>query len=294
MASHPKELTPTTDRIAAPAIRAARRQIFTVEGMCCGSEVRQLEAKLRPLPGVATLAFDVVAHKLVVVGAVSAATIQRAVRDIGMTARTEAQIAAPLPFWERRGRIVTTTVSGTLLAAGLAVQWGAGQSLAAIVLLVLSAIAGGWLIAPRAWRAARGGVCDMNVLMTIATAGAFGIGEWSEGASVMFLFSVAQLLEAHSMDRARNAIKGLMDLSPTEASVRRHGRESVVPVADVVIGDIVVVRPGQKIHWTAWSLPGRPVSIKPRLRVNPCRSTKCQARRSSPGRSTRTACSISG
>jgi Cd2+/Zn2+-exporting ATPase len=116
-----------------------------------------------------------------------------------------------------------------------------------VALLALAAVSGGWFIAPRGLRAARSGVLDMNFLMTLATVGAAGIGEWSEGASVMFLFAVAQLLETYSMDRARNAIKALMDLSPAEANVRRNGRESVVPVSEVSIGDIVIVRPGQKI-----------------------------------------------
>jgi Cd2+/Zn2+-exporting ATPase len=223
------------------------RHTFIVEGMDCADEVRQLEGKLGPLPGVTQLRFDLVGRKLTVEGAISVGEIQRAVKEIGMTARAEGQAIVPLTFWERRGRLTMAAISGILLVTGLAISWTGGPSAVEVALLGLSAISGGWFIAPRGLRAARSGVLDMNFLMTLASVGAAAIGEWSEGASVMFLFAVAQLLETYSMDRARNAIKALMDLSPAEANVRRSGQEAVVPVSDVSVGDMVIVRPGQKI-----------------------------------------------
>lgn len=225
----------------------AQRHSFIVEGMDCADEVRQIEAKLGPLPGITRLQFDVVNRRLRVDGSVTVGEVQRAIKEIGMTARPEGQAAVPLTFWERRGRLTMAVVSGVLLAAGLGIGWTDGPRQIEIAALAVSAITGGWFIAPRGWRAATSGVLDMNVLMTIATLGAAAIGEWSEGASVMFLFAVAQLLETFSMDRARNAIKALMDISPTEATVKRNGREATVPVADVRVGEQIVVRPGQKI-----------------------------------------------
>jgi Cd2+/Zn2+-exporting ATPase len=87
----------------------------------------------------------------------------------------------------------------------------------------------------------------MNFLMSVAAVGALAIGEYGEAASAMFLFAVAQLLETRSMDRARNAIRGLMDLSPAQATVLRDGEETRVPVEDIAIGETVVIRPGEKI-----------------------------------------------
>ena len=223
------------------------RHTLIIDGMDCADEVRQLEAKLGPLPGVTQLRFDLVGRKLTVEGAITVGEIQRAVKEIGMTARAEGQTTVRLTFWERRGRIAVAALSGVLLMAGLLVSWTAGPPVAEVALLALSAISGGWFIAPRGLRAARNGVLDMNFLMTLATVGAAAIGEWSEGASVMFLFAVAQLLETYSMDRARQAIKALMDLSPAEATVCRDSQESVVPVSEVNVGELVVVRPGQRI-----------------------------------------------
>src|SRR5699024_7670693 len=111
--------------------------------------------------------------------------------------------------------------------------------------------------APRALRAARSLALDMNFLMMVAAVGAAAIGEWAEGASVLFLFSLAQVIETYSMDRARNAIKALIDLSPTDATVKRDGREETLPATSVGVGETIVIRPGQKIPLDGEVLAGR-------------------------------------
>lgn len=220
---------------------------FIVEQMDCADEARQIENKLGKLPGVTNLSFDFVNRRLKVEGSITSPEIQRAIKEIGMTARPEGEERLEPSFWERRGKLVVTIISGVFLTLGVALEWSEASRYFTVSLLLVSLVAGGWYIAPRGLRAARNLALDMNFLMTIAAIGAAAIGEWSEGASAMFLFSVAQLLESFSMDRARNAIKALMDLSPTEATVKRKGREETVPVAEVEIDETVVIRPGQKI-----------------------------------------------
>ena len=174
-----------------------------------------------------------------------------------MTGRAEGEALRPLSFWERRGRLVVTIASGTLLAFGLLLGWLGVSDRVTVPLLGLSALSGGWFVAPRGWRAVRSGALDMNFLMTIATIGAAAIGQWAEAASVIFLFSLAQVLESYSMARARNAIKALMDLSPTEAKVRRGDHEETVPATDVRIGEVIVIRPGEKIPLDGEVIDGR-------------------------------------
>lgn len=88
----------------------------------------------------------------------------------------------------------------------------------------------------------------MNALMSIAVTGAMFIGHWPEAAMVMFLFAVAELIEAKSLDRARNAIRGLMDLAPDTATVRQQDGSWVDASANTVpLGAIVRLRPGQRI-----------------------------------------------
>ena len=92
------------------------------------------------------------------------------------------------------------------------------------------------------------GRLNINALMTVAVTGAFAIGQWPEAAMVMALYAIAEAIEARAVDRARNAIKGLLEMAPEEAGVRQvDGSWSTMPVASISLGDIVRVRPGERV-----------------------------------------------
>jgi Zn2+/Cd2+-exporting ATPase len=237
-----------TDFKAGPVERSDDKSVaFIVEGMDCADEIRQIESRLGHLAGIDRLKFDLVRRRLVVEGSVAAGDIRSALNEIGMQARSEDEQAKPMTFCERHGRLIASITSGVLLMAGGLLMIAGSRRILQVLVLAASAISGAWFIAPKGFRAARGGILDMNFLMTIAAIGAAAIGEWGEGASAMFLFSVAQMLEVYSMDRARSAIKALMDLSPPEAIVKRAGSEVTVPVDRVNIGETILVKPGQRI-----------------------------------------------
>ena len=88
---------------------------------------------------------------------------------------------------------------------------------------------------------------DMNVLMTVAVIGAVAIGEHAEGAAVVFLFSLSELLESWSVGRARRAIQALMQLAPDTALVKRDGKFLEVPAKEVAVGETILVKSGQKV-----------------------------------------------
>ena len=120
--------------------------------------------------------------------------------------------------------------------------------LVAIVFYGIGILAGLCMVLPKAWRSLTSLLPDMNLLMSVAVVGAVLIGEWFEGATVAFLFSFSLLLESWSIGRARRAIASLMDLSPPTAHLK-DANDDVMDVApaDVPVGSIVIVRPGEKI-----------------------------------------------
>jgi Cd2+/Zn2+-exporting ATPase len=145
-----------------------------------------------------------------------------------------------------RARFWLTVVSGVALTAGL-VATALAQPLAAALCFVAGALVGGIYPARRAVTALRTRTVDINVLMVIAVAGALALGEWLEGSSVVFLFALAQWLEARTLERARQAIRALVDLTPRDAIVKRDGTEQRVAVEAIAVGDVVIVRPGDKV-----------------------------------------------
>ncbi|OWY67757.1 cadmium-translocating P-type ATPase [cyanobacterium TDX16] len=88
---------------------------------------------------------------------------------------------------------------------------------------------------------------DMNLLMTISVIGAIVLGDWFEGALVVFLFSLGTTLQVFTFGRTRNAIRALMDLTPAAATVKRGEREMTVPVESIGVGEILTIRPGQRV-----------------------------------------------
>ncbi|WP_425506412.1 heavy metal translocating P-type ATPase [Sulfitobacter undariae] len=117
-----------------------------------------------------------------------------------------------------------------------------------IGLFLLAIIFGAWLVAPKAWSAARRMSPDMNLLMIVAVTGALALGEYFEAATVSFFFALSLTLESWSVGRARNAVAALLDLAPPTARViREDGTEADVPAAEVVIGDRFIVRGGDRI-----------------------------------------------
>lgn len=110
-----------------------------------------------------------------------------------------------------------------------------------------AAAIGGWNFFPKGISAARRLTLDMNFLMTVAIVGAVLLGEFVEAAAIAVLFSIAELLEAYSVDRARASIAALMEISPESAIVVRDGVEETVPASSLVTGDQIVVRPGDRL-----------------------------------------------
>ena len=241
-------------RIPDPGARACTscelhaEAVFRVEGMDCQEEVVILERRLKPLAGVEMLSADVIGQRLHVkydAAKLSTGALVDAVGQTGMRMWLEHEEPRASTAGLRT-RVVLMAASGAGILAGVGLS-AAGEARWSAAVLAVAALVGAIYPARRALTALRTRTLDINVLMVVAVAGALALGEALEAASVVFLFAVAQWLEVRALDRARQAIRALLDLAPRTAFVRRDGIERALPVEEIRPGDLVIVRPGEKV-----------------------------------------------
>ena len=240
---------PTTTPVC-PVCEIHAESVFRIEGMDCHEEVAILDRRLRRLPGLERMTADVVAGRLRIAydaARLSSSAIATAIADTGMQAWLERDQPTRIVDARLQRGWALLVASGAASALGLALRAAGAPAAAATLLFVAAVATGGWFWARRAWSAARLFSLDINVLMLLAVVGAIAINEWSEAAMVTFLFALAQWLETRNMERARLAIRALMELTPNEALVRGEDGERHVRVDDIRVGDVLVVRPGEKI-----------------------------------------------
>lgn len=251
-----------------------QREDFRIDGLDCASEVRVLTQRVSQLPGIADLAFDVIQGRMTATfdpAATSPPQIVAAVAETGMSARLVSRgllvVDLESSWWDRHRRELMTIASGLLLAAGFITHaawarslWAAlhpvdptalaGSATSIIHLLYgLAIVTGGWSVLPKGIQSLRRLTPDMNLLMCIAVAGAVVLGDWFEGATITFLFSLSLVLENASMSRAQRAIAALLNVAPPTAQRRNleGGGTDEVLVANVRPGERLVVRPHERV-----------------------------------------------
>ena len=159
---------------------------------------------------------------------------------------------------QRRRMAVLTAVCLLAVAAGALLEFFSGvPRVAPLAFFVLAYLSGGYYSTRNAIAALRERIVDVNLLMVTAAVGAATIDYWQEGAVLMFLFSLSNTLESFAMARTRRAITQLMTLSPEDARVRRNGEEVRVPVAELRVGEVVIVGPTERIPIDGEVLAGR-------------------------------------
>ncbi len=229
---------------------------YRISNMDCATEAALVRGKLGSLKDVLGLDIDVVSRTLVVRHRLpSLAPVEGALRSIGMQARRVDPLASgdtaslTEPGRAESGKWLPLAVSGLSAVAAEVVYWVGGEGHWAVIALALVSVAlGGLSTYVKGWIALRNANLNMNALMSIAVTGAMAIGHWPEAAMVMFLFSLAEVIEGKSMERARHAIRGLMTLAPDMATVRQpDGSWLDVAAGSVEPGATVRVRPGSRV-----------------------------------------------
>ena len=238
------------------------RCMFQVQGLDCPAEIPPLTGALERSPGVLGLGFDLI-HGTMTVDYESDATdparLARLVADrAGMRAAPVGEPEVRGSWWERNGRWASTVGSGLALLAGVLIDHFQGPGAWAKGAFGLAIAAGGAELIPRAVRGLRGFRFDIHVLMGLAIAGALALGQWDEAATVAFLFGLSEALEAMSLDRARRAVRALLEIAPETAEVvSPDGSMRVVPAGQLGAGDRVRIRAGERVSIDGTVLSGR-------------------------------------
>lgn len=164
-----------------------------------------------------------------------------------------------LDLWRNpaQRRMTLTILSGALILISLVAEYGFGLAATAYPLMVAAALIAGSDVALRAWSSLRSRYISIELLVTIAAAGALVIGEAWEAAAVTFLFLLGATLEARTMERTRRTLQGLLELAPMSAIVLRDGRQVKVSPREVARGETVIVKPGATIPVDGEVIDGR-------------------------------------
>ncbi len=234
-------------RSNSPLKLEARESVITVSDLCCAAEEIKIRKKLESMSGIRALRFNLVSHRLTVEHSVEEGTILSALKDIGLPGFVQGRSSNPVKEGYSKDLAIAFALSGTLLGLGGILTFFDTSPLILKIFFSAAIVMGGWQVVVKAFRSVRNLSLDINFLMTIAVLGAVGIGKFGEGAAVIVLYLLSLLLESMSVEKTRRAIHSLFRLSPPTAAVKRNSAEVSVPVDDVLVGEVVVIRPGERV-----------------------------------------------
>ncbi|MBP1975460.1 heavy metal translocating P-type ATPase [Cohnella thailandensis] len=223
------------------------KQVYRVQGFTCANCAGMFERNVKSLPGVTDAQVNFGAAKITVIGHATMAELEKAgaFENLKLAPDKQKIIEKKEPLWKENRNVLLSVL---LMAAGYFLAYGYGED------AVVSALAFGAAILIGGYELFIKGIknlaklrFDMSTLMTVAIIGVAAIGEWSEGAVVVVLFAISEALERYSMHNARQSIRSLMDIAPQEALIKRGSVEQTVNVDDIQVGDVMIVKPGQKL-----------------------------------------------
>ncbi len=245
----------SASRQAEPHMVAPSVTRLDVEGVDCPEEVKLIHQTLDPIPGIMEVDVNILTGRVTIghepqieadalIAAIDKKGLKASLASAGSPSR-----ATGVQAGFQKSRLLAVIISAAACGLGLPLEWleWAPQTVTVPIFLV-AIISGGWFIYPKALAALRRLQADMNLLMTVAVIGAALIGDWSESAVVVLLFSISELLESYSVVRARRAIQSLLDLSPELALVQiDSGKFADTPVESVSRDAVISIKSDTRI-----------------------------------------------
>lgn len=260
----------SVDNTKPAGLADAEEAVFFIQKMDCPTEEKLIRERLANMDGIAAMQFNLIQRELTVqhrlpsvepiIKTLTALDMLPKVKSDTLDAEAggdddhSASYAIPARKWAMVG------VAGVAALAAEVVAWTSGDdgSLTVIALALFAIAVGGLDTLKKGWIALRHLSLNMNFLMSLAVIGAAIIGQWPEAAVVIVLFTLAEMIESLSLDRARNAIAGLMAMSPDKATVLQDGDWIEVAAKQVALNTEVRVKPGERIPLDGVVTQGQP------------------------------------
>lgn len=235
------------ERTGAKIANRYRHEVIPIRGVDCSDCVTVLEHSISRIDGVLDVKASYTAQKIFIEydsKATNQAAIERRIQHLGYQIPRE----GARKWYEENRALLSSLVAGLFLLLG----W-LGESFfefpypISLGMYLLAYVLAGWDTAIHAWYALKARTFDTDILMIAAALGAAFLGEFAEGALLLFLFSLGHAMERRVLDQARNAIHALSELAPKTALVKRQGQEVEIPVDEIKFEDMVLIRPGTRI-----------------------------------------------
>lgn len=246
---------------SAGALAGSAEAVFLIQKMDCPTEEKLIRDRFKNMAGIVGMQFNLIQRELTVqhhldsvatiISSLKALDLDPALKSDTLTGITG--LSAELgdgAFKIARSKWLLIGISGIAAVGSEVVAWTSGNETSWLVisLALLAIFTGGLDTLKKGWIALRNFSLNMNFLMSLAVIGAAVIGQWPEAAVVIFLFALAEMIEALSLDRARNAIKGLMAMAPDKATVQdAAGSWQEIPTEQVIMAALVRVKPGERV-----------------------------------------------
>jgi len=232
-----------------------KETIYLIQKMDCPTEEKLIRNKLESIAGIKELHFNLIQRELtvrhqldddkVIEAALQKLDMEPKLKDEHCNSCSNHTVSAV----SANTKLLVSISGIAALIAEVSSLVGANEkSPLVIIFALLAIITGGTQTAKKGWIAIKTFTLNINFLMTVAVTGAVAIGEWPEAAMVTFLFALAELIEVYSLDRVRNAIRNLMEMTPESATVKQaDGSWKTTAVGDVLLKSVVHVKPGEYI-----------------------------------------------
>lgn len=233
----------------------ADKTVYRVQGFSCANCAGKFENNVQKLPAVHGAKVNFGASKISVYGTATIDELEQAgafenlkvtpETKIGVTNQKTDDKKEEDPFLKKHSTLLYSIL---LIAFGfISMAVNGNDNILTPLLFIASMLIGGSNMLKTGLINLTKLEFDMRTLMTVAVIGGVLIGEWAEVAIVVVLFAISEALERFSMERARKSISSLMDIVPKEALIKRNGHEQLIHVDDIMVNDVMIVKPGQKI-----------------------------------------------